>query len=144
MTDERRGPVMNKTRSAFITTVVLIVSVGAPPMALAQQPAQGVAAGPPDGNLVLTGQPEPPPAVFKPQPGGWTNGDFTPIAFDGPIASKLPPAPSVSPLPVDMFTSKNFYKDKASWMDARYYRCRTPRQMTESRSADALSTPWGD
>jgi hypothetical protein len=32
----------------------------------------------------------------------------------------------VKPLPTDIFTTKDFYKDKALWSDKRYYRCNSP------------------
>ncbi len=45
--------------------------------------------------------------------------------FEGPPAG-------VKALPIDLFTSKNFYKDQPLWSDKRYYRCNSPRELVES------------
>jgi len=76
---------------------------------------------------------------------------------EGPEWDARPP-PRVEPLEVDLFTSKDFYKDRDAWLDPRYWRCNSPRQIADMRSGGAgagtadprigrnppTSARWGD
>ncbi len=82
-------------------------------------------------------------AFAPPQPGVKQELDGYP--------ANAPPS-GVTPLPIDIFSSKDFYKDEALWTDKRYYRCNSPMASEVQRgilSPNPLNTgrdedaPWG-
>src|SRR3984893_7318575 len=74
-------------------------------------------------------------------------------AAGSPTPTFAGPPAGMEALPSDMFSSKNFYKDQKLWSDQHYFRCNTPRQLTDiwtsgrirfAAGQPPLSAAWGD
>src|ERR1700680_4753780 len=93
------------------------------------------------------------------QPAAQAQGQPTTVQGAGAALGRMnsptfagPPA-GMQTLPIDLFLSKNFYRDQKLWSDQRYFRCNTPRQLTDIWTSGRIhfgegkpptSAAWGD
>jgi hypothetical protein len=66
--------------------------------------------------------------------GGGLEGEGQQAAWDGQAPD------GVVPLERDLFTTKDFYRDRALWSDPRYFRCNSPSTLQAMWGADLATT----
>lgn len=134
----------NKARNATVLIATAVVSTAALAQTMPDIGFRSVGRGRPVANVhdMRTVGPS------------WSSPPGTPrsqLKLDGYRPDELPA--TVKPLPVDIFTSKDFYADRELWSDPRYFRCNSP-MATEfqkgiltsnplNNTDDPANGPWG-
>jgi hypothetical protein len=121
------------TRASIAPVVALVAALAGP--AVAQSPMTS-------GAPVATGP------QYASKPGPIPRDESSITARDGAVP------PGIEPLPVDIYTTTDFYKDEQYWTDKRYYRCSSPNgleslhggygEATIPAETPVAEAPWGN
>lgn len=129
----------------ILASFVLAALIAAVPFELLSSDVAAQANPTPPANPAAQGAPAPGRGQGVPAgapQGGRGRGRGAPV-IQGPPAG-------VQPLPIDLFSSKNFYKDRANWLDERYFRCNDSIRLYSMWDRGLIgpkppeSASWGD